>query len=126
MRNYVGEVMKTDNVIVDKSKAFALRIIRLYKYLTETKKEFILSKQLLRSGTSIGANVKEGIRGQSKADFYAKMNIALKEASETEYWLELLHESDYLTDHEKDFESLYQECQEVLRILMSITKTQNK
>lgn len=81
---------------------------------------------MLRSGTSIGANVKEGIRGQSKADFYAKMNIALKEASETEYWLELLHESDYLTDQEKDFESLYQECQEVLRILMSITKTQNK
>lgn len=125
MRNY-GVVMKTDNVIVDKSKAFALLIIRLYKYLTETKKEFVLSKQVLRSGTSIGANVKEGIRGQSKADFYAKMNIALKEASETEYWLELLHESDYLTDQEKDFESLYQECQEVLRILMSITKTQNK
>lgn len=125
MRNY-GVVMKTDNVIVDKSKAFALRIIRLYKYLTETKKEFVLSKQVLRSGTSIGANVKEGIRGQSKADFYAKMNIALKEASETEYWLELLHESDYLTNQEKDFESLYQECQEVLRILMSITKTQNK
>lgn len=125
MRNY-GVVMKTDNVIVDKSKAFALRIIRLYKYLTETKKEFVLSKQVLRSGTSIGANVKEGIRGQSKADFYAKMNIALKEASETEYWLELLHESDYLTDQEKEFESLYQECQEVLRILMSITKTRNK
>ena len=125
MRNY-GVVMKTDNIIVDKSKAFALRIIRLYKYLTETKKEFVLSKQVLRSGTSIGANVKEGIRGQSKADFYAKMNIALKEASETEYWLELLHESDYLTDQEKDFESLYQECQEVLRILMSIIKTQNK
>lgn len=125
MRNY-GVVMKTDNVIVNKSKTFALRIIRLYKYLTETKKEFVLSKQVLRSGTSIGANVKEGIRGQSKADFYAKMNIALKEASETEYWLELLHESDYLTDQKKDFESLYQECQEVLRILMSITKTQNK
>lgn len=125
MRNY-GVVMKTDNIIVDKSKAFALRIIRLYKYLTETKKEFVLSKQVLRSGTSIGANVKEGIRGQSKADFYAKMNIALKEASETEYWLELLHESDYLTDQEKEFESLYQECQEVLRILMSITKTRNK
>ena len=125
MRNY-GVVMKTDNIIVDKSKAFALRIIRLYKYLTETKKEFVLSKQVLRSGTSIGANVKEGIRGRSKADFYAKMNIALKEASETEYWLELLHESDYLTDQEKEFESLYQECQEVLRILMSITKTRNK
>lgn len=76
--------MKNDNAIVDKSKAFALRIIKLYKYLRE-KNEFVLSKQLLRSGTSIGANVKEAIRGQSKADFYSKLNIALKEASETEY-----------------------------------------
>ena len=83
-----------DNLIVDKSKSFALRIIKLYKYLVSEKKEYILSKQILRCGTSIGANVKEAIRGQSKADFYSKMNIALKEASETEYWLELLHESD--------------------------------
>ncbi len=78
-----------ENVIADKSKAFALRIINLYKYLVSEKKEYVLSKQLLRCGTSIGANVKEAIRGQSKADFYAKMSIALKEASETEYWLEL-------------------------------------
>ena len=94
--------MKTDNVIVDKSKAFALRIINLYKYLCEEKHECILSKQLIRSGTSIGANIMEAIRGQSNADFTAKINIALKEASETEYWLELLHKSDYLTNEQFD------------------------
>ena len=116
--------MKTDNVIVEKSKAFALRIIKLYQYLAGIKKEFILSKQMLKSGTSIGANVKEAIRGQSKPDFYAKMNIALKEASETEYWLELLYESNYLEKNE--FVSIYSDCQEVLKILISITKTQNK
>lgn len=114
--------MKTDNVIVEKSKAFALRIIKLYKYLCNEKKEYILSKQILRSGTSIGANIKEAIRGQSKADFYAKMNIALKESSETEYWLELLYESDYID--EKSFNDIYADCQELLRLLMSITKTQ--
>lgn len=121
MRNY-GEKMKTDNVIVEKNKAFALRIIKLYKYLCNEKKEYILSQQILRSGTSIGANIKEAIRGQSKADFYAKMNIALKESSETEYWLELLHESDYIDD--KSFNDIYADCQELLRLLMSITKTQ--
>ncbi len=121
MRNY-GESMKTDNIIVEKSKVFALRIIKLYKYLCNEKKEYILSKQILRSGTSIGANVKEAIRGQSKADFYAKMNIALKEASETEYWLELLHESNYIDD--KSFNDIYFDCQELLKLLMSITKTQ--
>lgn len=111
-----------ENVIVDKSKSFAIRIVRLYRYISNEKKEYVLSKQVLRSGTSIGANVKEAIRGQSKADFYAKMNIALKEASETEYWLELLHETNYLT--EGQFRSIYNDCQELLRILMSITKTQ--
>lgn len=114
--------MKTDNVIVEKSKAFALRIIKLYQYLCSEKHEYILSKQALRSGTSIGANVKEAVRGQSKADFYAKLNIALKEASETEYWLELLHESDYIDD--KSFNDIYSDCQEILKILISITKTQ--
>ena len=114
--------MKEDNLIVDKSKAFALRIIRLYTYLKTEKKEFVLSKQVLRSGTSIGANVREAIRGQSKADFYAKMNVALKEASETEYWLELLNESDYIET--KHFDSIYTDCQELLKILMAITKTQ--
>ena len=113
--------VKTGNVIVDKSKAFAVRAINLYKYLCDTKKEFTLSKQVLRSGTSIGANVKEAIRGQSKADFIAKMNIAMKEASETEYWLELLHETGYIEDDA--FNSIYSDCQELLKLLVSIVKT---
>lgn len=109
-----------DNIILVKSKKFAIRSINLYKYLKDTKQEFVISKQLLRSGTSIGSNVKEAVRGQSKPDFLAKMNIALKEASETEYWLELLHETDYITD--SDFKSIYADCQELLKILMSISK----
>ena len=113
-----------DNVIVVKSKSFALRIVRLYQFLCAEKKEFVLSKQVLRSGTSIGANVKEAVRGQSKADFYVKMNIALKEASETEYWLELLAESGYI--EKIAFESIYADCQEILKLLVSITKTQKK
>lgn len=126
MRNselYVG-FMKTDNPIADKSKAFALRIIKLFQYLQNEKKEYILSKQIIRSGTSIGANVKEALRGQSRADFYAKLNISLKEASETEYWLELLHESAYVDD--VSFESIYSDCQEVIKLLVAITKTQAK
>ena len=114
--------MRQDNVIVDKSKAFALRIIKLYKYLCKEQNEYVLSKQILRSGTSIGANVKEAIRGQSKPDFYAKLNIALKEASETEYWLELLHESEYMEPGA--FQSIYADCQEIIRLLVAITKTQ--
>ena len=91
-----------DNVIKRKSRLFAIDIVRVYQWLCEEKHEFILSKQLLRSGTSIGANVAEGVRGQSKADFYAKMNIALKEASETSYWLDILHETDYLPNDKFD------------------------
>lgn len=113
-----------ENVIVDKSKLFALRIIKLYKYLDANHKIGVISSQILKSGTSIGANVKEAIRAQSKADFYAKLNISLKEASETEYWLELLYESEYIT--KEQFESIYSDCQELLRILTSITKTQKK
>ena len=113
--------LKENNIIVDKSKAFAVRIINLYKYLCENKKEYILSKQLLRSGTSIGANVKEAIRGQSKADFVAKMSIALKEASETEYWLELLYETDFID--KKQFDSIYADNNELLKLLMSIVKS---
>lgn len=113
-----------ENVIVTKSKEFALRIIKLYGYLKDSKNEFILSKQLLRCGTSIGANVKEAIRGQSKRDFSAKMCIALKEASETEYWLELLHESGIMTN--KQFQSIYSDCQELIKILVSIIKTSNE
>lgn len=112
------------NIVVDKSKAFAIRIIRLYQYLKTEKQEHVLSKQLLRSGTSIGANIKEAMRGQSKADFYAKLNISLKEASETEYWLELLQETDYLD--KKQFDSLYNDIQELIKLLVSITKTQKE
>lgn len=114
--------MEKDNVVVSKSKAFALRIIRMYKYLCDEKKEFVLSKQVLRSGTSIGANIREGVRGQTKPDFYAKLNISLKEAEETLYWLELLFESDYLP--EKEYKQIYSDCEELIRILVSITKTQ--
>ncbi len=113
--------MKTDNLIVGKSKAFALRIIKLFKYLRGEKNEYILSKQLLRSGTSIGANVREATRAQSKADFNAKIAIALKEAEETAYWLELLFEGEYL--EKEAFASIYSDCNEVCKILMSISKT---
>ena len=113
--------MKVDNVIEIKSSAFAIRIVKLVLYLQEKKREFVISKQLLRSGTSVGANVKEAVRGQSKADFTAKMNIALKEASETGYWLKILHEKDYLSDSE--FESIYADNKEIIKILMSIVKT---
>ena len=113
--------MKTDNLIVGKSKAFALRIIKLFKYLRGEKNEYILSKQLLRSGTSIGANVREATRAQSKADFNAKIAIALKEAEETAYWLELLFEGEFL--EKEAFASIYSDCNEVCKILMSISKT---
>ena len=90
--------MKADNQVLTDSKAFALRIIRLYNYLKEEKQVYVLSKQILRSGTSIGANIRESVNAQSRMDFINKLNIAPKEANETEYWLELLHESDYLDD----------------------------
>ena len=111
-----------NNAVLVKSKAFALLIIRMYKYLTEEKKEFVLSKQILRSGTSIGANVKESVYAQSKADFYAKLYIATKEAGETEYWLELLHESDYIDDN--TFDKMNGYCSELIKLLVSITKNQ--
>ena len=111
-----------DSIIANKSKAFAIRIIRLYQYLREEKKEYVLSKQILRAGTSIGANAREAYRAQSKPDFYSKLGIAMKEADETAYWLELLHETDYLDDSQ--FESIYADCEEILKILVSITKTQ--
>ena len=110
-----------NNVILPKSKSFALRIIKLYSYLKDEKNEYVLSKQMLRCGTSIGANVREAACGQTKKDFYAKMCIALKEASETQYWLELLHESDYITD--KQFSSINDDCIEIIKLLSSITKT---
>ena len=107
--------------IKDKSIRFAIRIVRLYKYLKEERNEYILSKQLVRSGTSIGANVSEAQRAQSKADFAAKMYIALKEAEESAYWILLLKESDYLT--KKEFESIGSDCEEIIKILAAITKS---
>lgn len=109
------------NPIALKSKFFALRIIKIYKELTLTCKEFVISKQLLRSGTSIGANVREAIRAQSRPDFISKMSISLKEASESEYWIELLTESGYIS--EEDGKSIMQDCQELISILTKIIKT---
>ncbi len=110
-----------ENAIKDKSMKFAIRIVKLYKFLCESKKEYVLSKQILRSGTSIGANVAEAEYGISKKDFQAKMYIAFKECAETLYWLELLHSCDYLI--EKEYKSLYIDCDELRKLLSSITKT---
>ena len=118
--NNLGDILK-DNLIDIKSKAFAVRIIRLVQFLQHEKKEFILSKQLLRSGTSIGANVREALYGFSKSDFLFKMSIALKECSETRYWLELLAETDYLSKTE--FDSIYSDANELQKILTAIVKT---
>ena len=108
-------------IALDKSKAFAIRIVNLYRYLCETEKEYVLSKQLLRSGTSIGANIAEASGATSKKDFLAKVHISFRECSETKYWLEILHESEYLTDAE--FQSIYDDCIELRKLLSSITKT---
>ena len=113
--------MKENNVIAEKSFAFAKRIYFLYKFLTEEKKEYILSKQILRSGTSIGANVEEAIGAQSKKDFLSKISISYKEARETLYWIKLLFEVKIIK--EKEFESIKVDCDEILRILGSIQKT---
>jgi len=113
--------LKKDNVIQIKSYDFAVRIAKLYKHLSEEKKEFTLSKQLLRSGTSIGANVEEAIGGQSRKDFFAKLTIAYKEARESHYWIRLLRDTDYLTKKEAD--SLLLDINEILKIIGSIQKT---
>ncbi|MBQ3604407.1 MAG: four helix bundle protein [Clostridia bacterium] len=112
-----------ERAIEKKSFDFAVRTVNLYKHLTTEKKEFILSKQFLRCGTSIGANVSEGERGQSKADFNAKMNIALKEANEAYYWLKLLYKTDYLSD--KEFLSVQTDIDEIIAILVAICKKTN-
>lgn len=110
-----------NNVIEIKSFDFAVRIVNLYKHLTTDKKEFVLSKQLLRSGTSIGANVSEAEKAPSDADFSAKMNIALKEANESFYWLRLLYATEYLND--KEYLSIENDIKEIVSILVSITKS---
>ena len=111
---------KDDNVVVQKSYAFSLRCVRLYKYLCSRDGNYIIGKQLLRSGTSIGANVREALRAQTRPDFITKLNVALKEASETEYWIELLRDSDYISSSQA--ESMLADCVELLKILTSIVK----
>jgi len=110
-----------ESAVRDKSFAFALRVVKLYQFLVEQKKEFVLSKQLLRSGTAIGALVREAEQAESKPDFIHKMAIALKEANETAYWLELLHQSGYID--EKGFESIHPDSIELLKLLTSIIKS---
>ncbi len=111
----------SENPVESKSFDFAVRIVNLYKYLSDEKKEFVLSKQILRSGTSIGANISEALQAFSKADFAFRMNVALKEASETEYWLKLLKATDYIS--ETEFKSINDDCAEIERLLVSIVKT---
>ena len=112
--------MKEENAVRDKSYLFARRCVKLYKYLCEEKNEYILSKQLWRSGTSIGANIAESQYGQSRQDFAAKLSIAQKEAVETEFWLRLLGDEEYITD--KQAESMLTDCKELIKLLQSITK----
>jgi four helix bundle protein len=123
-RKHLGRKPKIKNMdkptIQQKSRDYAIRIINCYKYLTEEKHETVMSKQLLRCGTSIGANTRESKNAQSRMDFLNKLNIALKEADETEYWLDLLHETKYIDD--KLFQSLLNDCKEIIAILVSIIK----
>jgi|SRR5690606_11790953 len=109
-----------ENIIKDKSFAFAVEMVNLYKTLAYSKKEFVMSRQLLKSGTSIGANVREAEFAQSKPDFINKMSIGLKEANETDYWIDLLHATDFLD--EQEFEKYKPKSQEMLRLLVSIVK----
>jgi four helix bundle protein len=113
--------MKSENVVKEKSYAFALRIVRLYKYLCEEKKEYTLSKQVLRCGTAIGALVRESEHAESNADFIHKLSVSLKEANETDYWLNILKDTDYL--EETIFISLSNDIMELIKLLTSIIKT---
>ena len=113
--------MSSSSIVGEKSFDFAVRVVNLYRYLCADKKEYVLSKQLLRSGTSIGANIHEALKGQSKRDFLAKMNISLKEANETLYWLRLLVATDFLSELEAV--SITEDCTELVKLLTSIVKT---
>lgn len=112
---------REDNVILDKSYKFSLRVVNLYKFLTEQKKEYVLSKQILRSGTAIGANTEEAAGGQSDKDFVSKFSIAYKEARETSFWIRLLRDSKYITDQQAD--SLLNDCEEICKIIAKIQIT---
>jgi four helix bundle protein len=116
--------MTANNILVDKTISFAIRIVNCCKFLVNDKKELVMSKQVLRSGTSIGANVHECIQAQSKADFVSKMSIALKEASETSYWLILLNKTDYISD--SVFKSIKADLDEITKIIISSIKTTKK
>ena len=109
-----------ENDVYEVARSFALRVVRMYKFLVNEKKEFVMSKQVLRSGTSIGANVFEGKNAQSRADFTSKMNIAMKKATETGYWLDLLHEVECLDD--SLFDSMNDDCNKLIAILTKIVK----
>ena len=109
------------DVVLPKSKALAIRIVNLYSYLTKTKNEYVMSKQLLRSGTSIGANIAEAQYAISRADFIAKQQIALKECAESLYWLEILNETEFLS--KVQFDSIYADCEEIKKLLVSILKS---
>ena len=113
--------MITDNITQDKSYHFAIRVVKAYKYLINEQKEFVLSKQLLRSGTAIGALVREGVHAQSRPDFLNKMNVALKEAYETEYWISLLYDTGYIS--EEMYQSIHEDCIELVKLLSSTVKT---
>ncbi len=115
--------MDREKTVKYKSKKFAVRIVRLYKYLCDEKKEYVLSKQLLRSGTSIGANIAESECAISEKDFLSKIYIALKESAETIYWLDLLFETDYLSEIE--YKSMKDDCEELRKMMSSTTKTMN-
>jgi len=113
--------MKQGNIIKEKSYCFAIRIVKLYKFLSEEKKEYTLAKQILKSGTSIGAQIRESEQGESKMDFIHKLAIALKEANETEYWLNILKDVGYID--ERMFKSINKDCIELIKLLTSIIKT---
>ncbi|MEY8716474.1 four helix bundle protein [Francisella philomiragia] len=116
-----------DNLTLDKSFNFSIRVVKLYEYLCENKKEYVLSKQLVRSCTSIGASINEAQAGQSKADFIAKMCIASKEARETKYWINFLIKTDYLDKDDKHVQSIVDDIDEIVKLLTSIIKScQNK
>ena len=119
--------MKDKNIVEEKNFDFAVRVVKLYKYLTTVKQEFVMSKQLLRSGTSIGANISEAQQAQSQMDFLSKMSISLKESYESDYWLRLLYHTDYL--NEEEYESIISDCRTITKLLVSIiksTKTNNQ
>ena len=116
--------MKDNNLIKDKSMEFAVRVVNLSRYLSEEKREYILSKQIMRSGTSIGANIREGIYAQSPKDFVSKMSIALKEAAETEYWLELMQRTSLLSDDA--YESIVFDCKELCKMLTVIVRNSKR